>query len=133
MDLLGTQASKVADVRHWVASELPNLAGDVRNDILLVATELASNAYDHGGGPRRIRLTRTDTPWLVLIEVDDANRQLPTVGQSRFGAETHRGNGLVLVEGLASEWGVTLNRNTDGKTVWARFTRVGGDRHADTT
>jgi two-component sensor histidine kinase len=125
LDLLDTRPNMVTDVRHWVASELTGLVGDLRGDILLVVTELVSNAYDHGGGPRQVRLLRSDTPWQVLIEVDDTNRQLPIVRSSRFGAQTHRGSGLVLVDKLASGWGVTFHRDTDGKTVWARFTRKG--------
>jgi two-component sensor histidine kinase len=123
MDLLDTRPDTVTEVRHWVASKLTGLVGDLRNDILLVATELVSNAYDHGGGPRLVRVSRSDTPWLVLVEVADTNRRLPTVGNSRFGAETHRGSGLVLVDSVASGWGITFHRDTDGKTVWAQFTR----------
>lgn len=122
MDLLDTRSDTVTDVRRWCGLELAGLVGDLRNDILLVVTELVTNAYEHGGGPRQVRLTRVDTPWQILIEVDDVNARLPVVGRSRFGVVTHRGNGLVLVDNLATSWGVAHHRETGGKTVWARFT-----------
>jgi hypothetical protein len=123
MDLRHSRPDAVTEVRHWVAVELAGHAGEVRGDILLVVTELVSNAYDHGGGPHQVRLLRSNFPWLVVIEVDDTNARLPTMGRSRFAAGTHRGNGLVLVDGLATGWGVTLHPDTGGKTVWARFAR----------
>ncbi|HYQ67324.1 ATP-binding protein [Actinophytocola sp.] len=123
MDLRDSRPDMVTDVRHWVAAELAGHAGETRGDILLVVTELVSNAYDHGGGPCEVRLLRSDSPWQVVIEVDDTNARLPTMGSSRFAAGTHRGNGLVLVDGLATEWGVTLHPDDGGKTVWARFAR----------
>lgn len=123
MDLLHSHPHTVSTVRRWAAAELAGLTDEILGDILLVITELVSNAYDHGGGPCFIRLARKQHPWLVAVEVEDTNTLAPTVGLSRFGTTSHRGNGLVLVDRLATAWGVTPHVDTGGKTVWARFTQ----------
>ncbi|MFL6122181.1 ATP-binding protein [Actinophytocola sp.] len=123
LNLRDSHPHMVAAVRRWANAELNGLGQEILGDILLVITELVSNAYDHGGGPSSVRLTRSHGPWLVIVEVEDANELLPTIGVSRFGAASHRGNGLVLVDKLATTWGITRHQHTAGKTVWARFTR----------
>lgn len=119
MNLFATQPSTLGAIRRWAKAELTDLPRTVVGDILLVVTELVTNAYEHGGGPCRIRLTRHDGPLLVTVEVDDASDRTPTIGRSRFGADHHRGRGMTLVARLAAEWGVTPQ--LEGKTVWARF------------
>ncbi len=119
MNLFATQPSTLGAIRRWAKAELTDLPRAIVGDILLVMNELVTNAYEHGGVPRRVRLTRHDAPLLVTVEVDDVSARTPTVGSSRFGAGHHRGRGLVLVAKLAAEWGVTPH--FDGKTVWARF------------
>jgi two-component sensor histidine kinase len=123
LNLRDSHPHMVAAVRRWARTELDGLGQDILGDILLVITELVSNAYDHGGGPSLVRLTRAHAPWLVVVEVEDVNALLPTIGVSRFGADSHRGNGLVLVDKLATTWGITRHQHTRGKTVWARFTQ----------
>ncbi|MEJ2855093.1 MULTISPECIES: ATP-binding protein [unclassified Saccharothrix] len=114
---LTDQAPTLATVRRWVADALADLSDDTRDDCLLVVNELVSNAYDHGSGPRGIRLRRTSRPCLVRFEVDDAEPDHPTLGRSRLGED--RGRGLVIVHNLAVDWGVSAHR--DGKTVWAEL------------
>jgi two-component sensor histidine kinase len=114
MNLFATQPNTLGAIRRWAKAELADLPRAVVSDILLVVTELVTNAYEHGGGPRRVRLTRHEEPLLVTVEVDDTSAGAPTVGP-----EHHRGRGLVLVAKLAADWGVTPHAG--GKTVWARF------------
>jgi anti-sigma regulatory factor (Ser/Thr protein kinase) len=114
---LTDQAPTLAAVRRWVADALADLADDARDDCLLVVNELVSNAYDHGSGPRGIRLRRTARPCVVRFEVDDARPDRPVLGRSRLGVD--RGRGLVIVHNLALDWGVSPR--LDGKTVWAEL------------
>jgi anti-sigma regulatory factor (Ser/Thr protein kinase) len=104
-------------MRTWVSSLLGDVPEDVRLDVLLVCTELASNAYEHADGPRVVRVERlTD---LVRVEVDDGTpAELPHLGESRLGDS--RGRGLMLVAQLARCWGTREMAN--GKTVWAEIT-----------
>ncbi|MCE6996368.1 ATP-binding protein [Saccharothrix sp. S26] len=103
-------------VRQWTAAALADLDEDHLEAVLLVSTELLTNAYEHGATPYGIRLRRSRMPCRVRVEVDDASPEQPVVGRSRLG-ET-RGRGLVLVDQLSTAWGTNPLPGT-GKTVWA--------------
>jgi anti-sigma regulatory factor (Ser/Thr protein kinase) len=106
----------LADLRSWAATLLADLSEDLRLDVLLVCTELASNAYEHADGPRTVRIERRGE--VIRIEVDDATpADLPQLGQSRISDS--RGRGLVLVAQLSRCWGT--REAADGKTVWAEI------------
>jgi hypothetical protein len=103
---------QMSGVRAWLRRtvEEPDRVGDAE----LVATELITNAIEHGRGAHAVRVT-VDPSGTVRVEVDDDDPAgLLTVGRSRLGE--FRGNGLAVVDALAT-WGVT--RRDDGKTVWA--------------
>ena len=104
----------LAAMRAWVGTLLRDLPDDVRLDVLLVCTELASNAYEHAKGPRSVRVQRhTD---FIRIEVDDHTpAELPHLGESRLGDS--RGRGLMLVAQLSRCWGT--RDFSGGKTVWS--------------
>lgn len=51
------------------------------------------------------------------VRVEDHCRDHPTPGRSRF--DTGRGRGMIIVAGLAEEWGVRDHPGSGGKTVWA--------------
>lgn len=104
----------LAAMRAWAGSLLRDMSEDVRLDVLLVCTELASNAYEHAEGPRAVRVQRhTD---FVRVEVDDHTpAELPQLGQSRLGDS--RGRGLLLISQLARCWGT--REFSGGKTIWA--------------
>jgi len=105
----------LAAVRRWAGAALDDLPDDVLEDVLLVLTELVSNAFDHGEHPRRVRLRRRAVPCSVRVEVYDGAFSPPVVGRSRLGE--HRGRGLVIVDRLSTAWGVLDHQA--GKTVWA--------------
>ncbi|UQS23550.1 ATP-binding protein [Amycolatopsis thermalba] len=101
-------------VRRWIAAELADL-GDARvAAVQLVATELLTNAYDHGGGHGRIRLSRSGNR--ILVEVDDGSPDPPLLGDGN--PKSPRGRGLVLADRLSAAWGHRL-RADGGKAVWA--------------
>ncbi|MDX3660488.1 ATP-binding protein [Streptomyces sp. ID05-26A] len=104
----------LAAMRGWVGTLLRDLSEDVRLDVLLVCTELASNAYEHAEGPRAVRVQRhTD---FVRVEVDDHTpAELPRLGQSRIN--NSRGRGLMLIAQISRCWGT--REFTGGKTIWA--------------
>ncbi|MFI1755765.1 ATP-binding protein [Streptomyces sp. NPDC020571] len=86
----------------------------------LLVAELANNASAHGRVPGRdFRLTLYVVGDTLRIEVTDTRgEQLPHPQQSSPDAES--GRGLLLVEALASRWGVTEGR-FPRKTVWAEL------------
>ncbi|MDQ2585046.1 ATP-binding protein [Saccharothrix yanglingensis] len=113
-------APALSDVRRKTAAFVDGLDEDKVGDLLLIVTELVSNAYDHGLRALEVRLTGdADT---VRIEVDDESPDRPVLGQSRLGAT--RGNGLRMVQTLCVDWGVTWRDK--GKTVWAVMARQDG-------
>ncbi|QFZ21595.1 ATP-binding protein [Saccharothrix syringae] len=111
--LAGPRPPALAEVRRQAVDFLPPLSDDKVNDVLLVVTELVSNAYDHG--ERALALRVTCGRQVIRVEVDDVSPRLPTLGRSSIGR--YRGHGLLMVENLCKDWGVAQR---DGhKTVWA--------------
>ncbi|MFJ6592012.1 ATP-binding protein [Streptomyces violaceusniger] len=106
----------------------------VEDVALLVLSELITNAVRHARVPGR----QIETRYLhqgdkLRLEVHDAADQLPKLRTPT--PESVRGRGLVLVETLADQWGVTP-RAAVGKAVWAvlalpvdeRASLAGGER-----
>jgi anti-sigma regulatory factor (Ser/Thr protein kinase) len=91
---------------------------DLREDASLVTSELVTNAAKLGE-VFRLLLTREDDA--VLIEVFDSSEDDPVLADTFADALSEHGRGLMLVDALASEWGVS-NQNP-GKSVWARVAR----------
>lgn len=119
LDLRGTTPAYLARVRQWATAELPGLGPDHLADVLLVAVELVTNAYEHGGGPWSLRLRRTSAPCSVRVEVTDPGEDRPVLGVSRLGPGSNRGRGLLLVDRIATRWGVRAALRPGGKAVWA--------------
>lgn len=114
---LDSRSTQLGEVRHWVDEVLADLGEDDREDCVLVVNELVSNAFDHAGGPRHVRLRCSPEPRVVRVEVDDSTPGDLVLGQSRQSGS--RGRGLTIVEHLSERWGV--DARTKGKTVWAEI------------
>ena len=116
---LTTPVPPLAQLRQWLAAALSELTEDLLQDLMLVCTELVSNAYDHACAPRRLRVHRSRDLQALRIEVDDGSPDcLPVAGTARLGAV--RGRGLVMVDHLSRHrWGARLG--AEGKTVWAEL------------
>jgi anti-sigma regulatory factor (Ser/Thr protein kinase) len=85
----------------------------VVEDVLLLVSELVTNACLHAGGPTELALHCTDA--LLRVEVSDHNT-LPPVPRTPHEATRPGGHGLHIVARLALNWG-TVARSAD-KTVW---------------
>jgi anti-sigma regulatory factor (Ser/Thr protein kinase) len=85
-----------------------------REDVVLVVSELVTNALLHGTGTPVLRLIGTASR--VRIEVLDHSPVLPAVRES--GPDG--GWGLPLVEQLTTGWGAYLHKG--GKVVWCEMT-----------
>ncbi|MFF5361327.1 ATP-binding protein [Streptomyces scabiei] len=88
------------------------------DDIVLVASELASNVVRHG--PLLEREFEVAVTALAdgscFIEVSDEGTAVPRLQEVGEWDET--GRGLRLVDHIAAAWGV-WSRGRHGKTVWA--------------
>lgn len=108
-------ATPLGEVRRLVREALSGRDDIKADDAVLVADELASNARRHGAAPRSCSVVLLDNGRLLRVEVDDASPLLP---QARTPDHTG-GRGLVLIDRLASVWGV--HAYDDHKTVWAEL------------
>jgi anti-sigma regulatory factor (Ser/Thr protein kinase) len=106
----------LVQARRWTATALADLDDDHLQAVLLVSTELLTNAYEHGQSPYGLRLTHQRVPCQVRVEVQDRSPRQPVLGQSRL--RDTRGRGLIMVDKLAAHWGVDPVAD-GGKTVWA--------------
>ena len=82
--------------------------------MLLVFSELVTNAVRHGGGAHRIVVQHTDH--IVTLTVYDAGDQPPEIHTPQDGLG---GFGLKIVDQLATSWGWTPT--AAGKHVWAEL------------
>ena len=109
VDAAGSAAARrfVSGVlRSWRMGEL--LGGSVE----LLTSELATNALRHGHPPYSLVVRYIGDH--LRVEVDDSSPRLP---EPRTPAlEDTGGRGLMLVDALAADWGVTSTAS--GKRVW---------------
>jgi hypothetical protein len=103
-----TQARAAAGrtLHEWA---VPN---PIAHDIVLLVTELVTNAVLHGQPPIQLRLRRTSAH--IVVEVDDSATFLPR--RLRATPEDEHGRGLQLVSLLAQRWGT--RPTASGKSVW---------------
>ena len=111
-------AGCLAELRHWVRSWMAqNPTDGVDPDrVVLSLTELVTNSIKHGAGPVDVELNG-DSDHLVLI-VSDASEKMPV--RPGVSVETESGRGILILESLATRWGVRPDAG-GGKTVWCEF------------
>jgi hypothetical protein len=90
------------------------------DDVVLLVSELVTNACRHGTAPYTLTLGACDGPSArpaLRVEVSDADPTPPVLcGHHRLGMPG--GYGLQLVAQLARSWGVRQHGDGTGKTVW---------------
>jgi anti-sigma regulatory factor (Ser/Thr protein kinase) len=90
----------------------------LRDDAVLVVSELVGNAVSHARTAAGLRLERLNGG--IRIEVSDTGRWNITPALTDPLAE--HGRGLLLMDRLATTHGV--DQRPDGKTVWAELREV---------
>ncbi len=84
-----------------------------REDVLLVVSELVTNALVHGAGAPVLRMTGGSTH--IRIEVGDSSEELP---EAREPGPAD-GWGLHVMERLSTRWGASHREG--GKVVWCEL------------
>ena len=110
----GTDAPSVA--RQFLATHAVSLPESLHEDAKLLVTEIVSNAVRHGA-PFVTMQIRND-PFGVAVLISDEGPDLPQLPERRPDLEATSGRGMLIVDAVASRWGVTPKPANDGKTVW---------------
>ncbi|MGN6243501.1 MAG: ATP-binding protein, partial [Motilibacteraceae bacterium] len=105
----------LAALEQWQPGPVALPAG-LLDDVVLLASELVTNALVHGRPPLAVNL-RLDPDRHLVLEVADHAFHLPR--RMRAGSDDEHGRGLELVTLLADRWGV--RPTAQGKVVWAAF------------
>jgi anti-sigma regulatory factor (Ser/Thr protein kinase) len=108
--VLPPTTASVPEARHFVDHALPSTCW--ADEVTLIVSELASNAVRHAETPFTVALQCDGA--IVRVEVSDGATALPVLQRPPVDAIT--GRGLLIVEALATRWGV--EPNPSGKTVW---------------
>ncbi|KAF4410775.1 MULTISPECIES: ATP-binding protein [Streptomyces] len=104
---------------------LPAATGEQRaaaEDVLLVVSELVTNACLHAEGPEELRIGCA--PDALRLEVSDRGDGAPAP-RTPHNAGRPGGHGMFIVQRLCREWGVVRNPDGAGKTVWAELASPG--------
>jgi anti-sigma regulatory factor (Ser/Thr protein kinase) len=101
--------------RRWVTGLLQTStgAGVDLDDVLVMVSELTTNAVRHGGGGFEVALSASGDG--VRVEVVDSSPAVPQAQWVPAGATS--GRGLSIVDALSEAWGVTALEG-GGKSVW---------------
>lgn len=87
-------------------------------DVLLVVSELVTNACLHAEGPDELVLTCDNK--VIRLEVADRGAGQPTP-RTPHRAGRPGGHGMFIVQRLCLDWGVVRTADRPGKTVWAEL------------
>jgi hypothetical protein len=100
---------------------LPSATADQRaaaEDVLLVVSELVTNACLHAEGPDELRITCEKK--VIRLEVSDRGTGQPAP-RTPHRAGRPGGHGMFIVQRLCLDWGVTRTPGVAGKRVWAEL------------
>ncbi|MFD5231034.1 ATP-binding protein [Streptomyces qaidamensis] len=116
LDAVEESAKAARDfTREYVTFYAPTMGGELLDDVLLVVSEIVTNAIRYGTEPGDSLLVALDHgPDRVSVEVHDTRRASPRFRPE--SVERQRGRGMFIVDSLAT-WGV--RERPFGKIVWA--------------
>jgi hypothetical protein len=100
---------------------LPAAGADQRaaaEDVLLVVSELVTNACLHAEGPDELLLACDNK--VIRVEVSDRGTGEPAP-RTPHRAGRPGGHGMFIVQRLCLDWGVVRAAGRPGKTVWAEL------------
>ena len=120
------ELSSVAPARRWAREkfEAAGLEPDVRDLLVLLVSEVVTNAVAHAAPPLLLRIETT--PEVTRVEVKDRARDLPILKDPE-PYETG-GRGIKFVNDLSTRWGTEPPEDAEGlKTVWFEVSHTAED------
>jgi len=118
--------SSVAPARRWAREkfEAAGLEPDVRDLLVLLVSEVVTNAVEHAAPPLLLCIDVTDEA--TRVEVKDRARRMPILRDPE--PTEPGGRGIRFVNDLSTRWGTEPPQGPDGlKTVWFEVANVGDD------
>jgi CheY-like chemotaxis protein len=109
--------ASVAGARRFVRGSLHGQDQELLERVVLLTSELVTNAVLHAGTDARVEIRLT--PGVVRVEVGDEGPGAPTIRDPDVGGPG--GRGLPIVDHVASRWGVAPAGR--GKVVWFEVDR----------
>jgi serine phosphatase RsbU (regulator of sigma subunit)/anti-sigma regulatory factor (Ser/Thr protein kinase) len=110
---LDASPSNVSHARRWVTRRLDACgAQDALDVVVLLTSEIVTNAIVHAQTSLTLRVEPVERG--VRVAVSDGDPEVPAMGE--FNLHSSGGRGMALLDTLAQDWGVQVERN--GKTVW---------------
>jgi anti-sigma regulatory factor (Ser/Thr protein kinase) len=105
-------------VRRALRERGAHLPATLRDDLMLLLTELVTNAVLHSGARKgaRIKIDLRERPQSVYVVVTDPGHGFERPRRLEPDHSSPGGLGLVLVDRLARAWGT--KRSASGSTVW---------------
>lgn len=123
--------AEVGRARRWARSRLAGsgIQADepLAETLILLVSELVTNAVVHTGRPAVLRLSLPHVvteETTVRLEVADRSGRAPVPRCA--GDEATGGRGLALVDGLADRWGWSVE--AAGKRIWCELDRCAKSR-----
>jgi len=120
--------AEVGRARRWARSRLAGsgIGADepLAETLILLVSELVTNAVVHTGRPAVLRLSLPGEDageTTVRLEVTDRSERAPV--PRCVDGEATGGRGLALVDGLADRWG--WSAEGAGKRIWCELDRCG--------
>ena len=110
----------VGSARAFVREHAPPLPEATADVLVLLTSELVTNAVLHARSAIEVGITVADHSVVVTVHDEDLTRPEQQPYDGREG-----GWGLALVRELAAAWSLEVHPG-DGKTAWFRLPRQGG-------
>ena len=109
-------AHAAGDARAYLRRRAKLLHPPMLDDALLLTSELVTNAVRHGRPA--VTLAVQLEPSALIVVVTDTGPELPPLVPRTPHPDSPTGRGLVIVDALATRWGVTPQPGSTGKAVW---------------
>jgi PAS domain S-box-containing protein len=108
--------ASVGQARRFLIDALPPQCLVGADGVVLMLSELATNAVQHASTPFDVTLAVAPDGMSVRVAVSDGAGGYPAPQEPN--AEAPCGRGLHIVCTLADTWGIEMRRDQPGKTVW---------------